>query len=60
MVTFIADAVIARLPECPGVYLMKDHEEQIVYVGKAKNLKQKSSTIFQHFGRQPIFYSIPA
>jgi excinuclease UvrABC nuclease subunit len=25
----------------PGVYVMKDAEDKIVYVGKAKNLKQR-------------------
>jgi len=28
-----------RIPKRPGVYLMRDAEENIIYVGKAKNLK---------------------
>ena len=28
-------------PKRPGVYLMKDAQDRIVYVGKAKELKQR-------------------
>ena len=28
-----------NLPEKPGVYLMKDEDSEIIYVGKAKILK---------------------
>ena len=30
-----------QLPECPGVYLMRDQSDAILYVGKAKNLRQR-------------------
>lgn len=30
-----------RLPECPGVYLMRDASDVILYVGKAKNLRRR-------------------
>lgn len=33
-----------QLPKRPGVYLMRDHTEAIVYVGKAKNLRQRLSS----------------
>ena len=29
------------LPENPGVYLWKNEEQEVIYVGKAKNLKNK-------------------
>jgi excinuclease ABC subunit C len=38
---------VRRLPEGPGVYLMKDRFNGILYVGKAKNLKRRVSTYFQ-------------
>ena len=37
---------IAKLPESPGCYLMKDAEGTIIYVGKAVNLKTASVPIF--------------
>lgn len=37
------------LPPSPGVYLMHDKHDRIIYVGKAKNLKNRVS---QYFGSQ--------
>jgi len=37
------------LPEQPGVYLMKNSSGEIIYIGKAKNLKNRVS---QYFGSQ--------
>jgi predicted GIY-YIG superfamily endonuclease len=30
-----------QAPECPGVYLMRDSSDAILYVGKAKNLRKR-------------------
>lgn len=37
---------LSRLPESPGVYLMKDKDDNIIYVGKAKNLKNRVRSYF--------------
>lgn len=38
--------LVKRIPCCPGVYLMKNIEAQIIYIGKAKNLKKRLSSYF--------------
>lgn len=35
-----------RLPQLPGVYLMHDREDTIIYVGKAKSLRNRVSQYF--------------
>ena len=34
------------IPSNPGVYFFKDKKSNIIYIGKAKNLKKKSFFIF--------------
>ncbi len=36
----------SRLPLCPGVYLMKDAFDKIIYIGKSKVLKNRVSSYF--------------
>jgi len=37
---------IRQLPTSPGVYLMRDGKGEIIYVGKARNLRQRVRTYF--------------
>lgn len=37
---------VKQFPPAPGVYLMKDAEGRVIYVGKAKNLRNRASHYF--------------
>lgn len=39
---------ISELPQNSGVYIMKNADGEVIYVGKAKNLKNRVSQYFQH------------
>ncbi|MBQ8693389.1 MAG: excinuclease ABC subunit UvrC [Synergistaceae bacterium] len=41
-------AILKTLTERPGVYLMRDAEGKIIYVGKAIKLKRRVSSYFRH------------
>jgi DNA polymerase III epsilon subunit family exonuclease len=45
-------ALRRNLPEYPGVYLMKDECGKVIYIGKAKNLKQRIASYYS----QPLGY----
>ena len=40
---------VAALPDTPGVYIFKDAEGEIIYVGKAKSLKKRVQSYFRRF-----------
>src|ERR1043166_4244593 len=40
-------------PKQPGVYGMLDADEQLIYVGKAKNLRTRLHSYFRKKGRAP-------
>lgn len=46
-------SVLKEIPKAPGVYLMRDVNERVVYVGKAKNLRDRVGTYFS----QPLGYT---
>jgi excinuclease ABC subunit C len=39
--------MIRTFPAAPGLYFMKDADETVLYIGKAKNLRSRASSYFQ-------------
>jgi excinuclease ABC subunit C len=37
---------VKSFPHAPGVYLMKDHSGVVIYIGKAKNLRNRAGSYF--------------
>ncbi|WP_100934194.1 excinuclease ABC subunit UvrC [Candidatus Chlamydia corallus] len=46
----IEDFSLKLIPASPGVYLMKDIQGQVLYIGKAKNLKNRLASYFHEKG----------
>jgi len=44
---------IEILPKAPGVYLLKNKKGKVIYVGKAKNLRNRVKSYFQHYPSSP-------
>ena len=44
---FNIEEQLKLLPDKPGVYIMHDAEDKIIYVGKAKNLKRRVKSYFR-------------
>ncbi|MFQ5696858.1 MAG: excinuclease ABC subunit UvrC [Myxococcota bacterium] len=59
----LADGIaerIASLPTGPGVYLFKDREGRILYVGKAQNLRSRVRSYFgSGDGRHQVHFLVP-
>ena len=51
----IAADVLDRIPTEPGVYLFKDARGQVVYVGKAQNLRTRVRQYFREGGDERFF-----
>ena len=43
------------IPAGTGVYMMKDAKNEVIYVGKAKNLKNRVRSYFQSSGDERLF-----
>jgi DNA polymerase III subunit epsilon len=46
-------SILKGIPKAPGVYMMRDANERVVYVGKAKNLRDRVGSYFS----QPLGYT---
>lgn len=38
--------IINKIPKCPGVYMMKDKDNNTIYIGKSKNLRDRVKSYF--------------
>lgn len=47
---------LALLPDLPGCYIMRDKDDEIIYIGKAKNLKNRVKSYFhsKHEGKTQL------
>lgn len=45
--------LLPTFPTCPGVYLMKNAAEKIIYVGKAKDLRRRLTSYFRRDDQLP-------
>lgn len=43
----LIDNKLSLLPDLPGCYIMKDKNDRIIYIGKAKNLKNRVRSYFR-------------
>jgi excinuclease ABC subunit C len=46
---------VGRLPKKPGVYIMRDADDRVIYVGKARNLRARVRSYFRKSGDTRYF-----
>ncbi len=46
---------LALLPDLPGCYLMKNEKNTIIYIGKAKNLKNRVRSYFRSIQGKQLY-----
>ncbi len=51
----VTEEVLARIPQDPGVYLFKDADGEVVYVGKAQSLRTRVRQYFREGGDERFF-----
>ena len=54
----LLDKVKKELPETSGVYIMKDVDDEVIYVGKAKNLKRRVKSYFDETPKTVKTYAL--
>jgi excinuclease ABC subunit C len=60
MTLFDHAAKLELIPHKPGCYIMKDHKDRIIYIGKAKDLKNRVRNYFQASGdSRPFVKRLP-
>ena len=50
--------VKSELPDSPGVYIMKNVDDEVIYVGKAKSLKKRVKSYFDNSPKRPKTYAL--
>jgi excinuclease ABC subunit C len=48
------ESKVQLLPESPGIYLLKDHKGTIIYIGKAKSLRNRVRSYFQRSDERDV------
>lgn len=54
----LLNRVKTELPESPGVYIMKNIDDEVIYVGKAKVLKRRVKSYFDATPKRPKTYAL--